>query len=124
MKTGRLLWIAPVFLLLASGGVSAQSSVDARVQKLEDTIRVLESRVASLEDQLREKHAPAPVASDKVNWRKLRKGMSEGDVEQLLGSPSKVDVYGSYSIWYYDYPSGGHVKFDANRHTVDGWAEP
>ena len=121
MKTGRLFWIAPVLLLLASGGTFAQSSVDDRVQKLEDTIRVLESRVSSLEDQLRDKRAPVRVAPDKVSWRALEKGMSEGDVEQLLGSPSKVNMFGSFYIWHY---GSGSVQFDGDTRTVDGWHEP
>jgi hypothetical protein len=91
--------------------------------KLEETIRDLERRVAALEDPLRERNAPVRVAPDKMNWRKLEKGMSEGQVEQLLGSPSKVDVYGSFSVWYFGYPSGGQVKFDPAR-KVAGWSEP
>ena len=93
------------------------------MQKLEDTIRVLERRVAALEDQLHEQ-APAGVASGKVNWRKLQKGMSESDVEQLLGSPSKVDVYGSFTLWHYGYPLGGQVQFDPNTRGVTSWHEP
>ena len=124
MKTVRLFRVAPVLLLLASSQLFAQSSDDARVQKLEEAIRVLERRVASLENQLRERNASAPVASGQRNWRKLKKGMSEGDVEQLLGSPSKIDMLGPISIWYYDYPLGGDVKFDSDKHTVTAWSEP
>jgi hypothetical protein len=125
VKTGRLIiWVAPVFFLLASSELFAQSTVDSRLQKLEETIRVLERRVASLEDQLREQHASAPVAAGKVNWRKLHQGMSEGDVEQLLGSPSKVDAFGSFTVWHYgEYPSEGQVEFNDKR-TVKGWHEP
>jgi hypothetical protein len=124
MKAVRYFW-APFLLLLAvTGEVSAQSTVEPRVQKLEDTIRILERRVAGLEEQLRERSAPAPVASDKVNWRKLQNGMSEGDVEKLLGSPSKVDAYGPFTIWHYGYPSGGQVQFDGRSRTVTGWHEP
>ena len=123
MKTGRLIWVAPVFFLLASSELFAQSTVDSRLQKLEEAIRVLERRVASLEDQLREKNASAPVAAGKVNWRKLHQGMSEGDVEQLLGSPTKIDAFGSFTVWYYGYPSGGQVQFNS-KHTVQAWHEP
>jgi uncharacterized Ntn-hydrolase superfamily protein len=122
MKTSRLIFVAPIFLLLGSGGVYAQSSVDARVQKLEDSIQVLERRVAALEDQVN-KQAPARVASDKVNWRKLQKGISESDVEQLLGSPAKVDAFGTFTVWHYGDALGGRVEFD-NRRTVTGWHEP
>ena len=123
MTTSRLICIASILLLLGSGGVFAQSSVDARVQKIEGTIQVLERRVAALEDKLNEQ-APARVSSAKVNWRKLQKGMSESDVEQLLGSPSKVDVLGPVTLWYYGYPLGGQVKFEGRTRAVTGWSEP
>lgn len=125
MKARHILWIGPVFFLLASGQVFAQSAMDARVQKLEETIQVLQRRVASLEEQLRGHFVPAsaaPAAPDKANWRKLQKGMSEGDVEKLLGSPSKVDVFGSFSVWQYYGPSPGKVQFTED-HKVDGWNE-
>jgi len=109
---------------LASSQLFAQSGDDDRVQKLEEAVRVLERRVASLENQLRERNASAPVASGKVNWRKLKKGMSEGDVEQLLGSPSKINMLGPISVWYYDYPNGGEVRIDTDKHTVRSWSEP
>jgi hypothetical protein len=111
-----------LFCLATTGGVSAQSNVEPRVQKLEETVRVLERRVADLEAQLRERSTPAPVASDKVNWRKLQKGLSEADVERLLGSPSKVDAYGSFTVWHYG--SGGEVQFDGRNRSVTGWHEP
>jgi hypothetical protein len=115
--------LAPLLLFLAAiGGVSAQSNAEPRVQKLEETVRVLERRVADLEAQLRERSTPAPVASDKVNWRKLQKGQSEADVERLLCSPSKVDAYGSFTVWHYG--SGGQVEFDGRNRTVTGWHEP
>jgi len=122
VKAGRMLWAGLILLALASGEVAAQTSVDTRVQKLEETVRILEQRVASLENQLRAKSAPTGVASDKANWRKLQKGMSEGDVEKLLGSPSRVDVFGTFSVWHYDGPKGGQVQFD-DRRTVQEWHE-
>ena len=123
MKAIRFLWAPLLLLLAATGGASAQSTVESRVQKLEETVQVLERRVADLEEQLRERSALAPVASDKVKWRKLQKGMSQGDVEKLFGSPSKVDAYGSFTTWYYGYPIGGRVRFDGSR-AVTGWNEP
>jgi hypothetical protein len=117
--------LAPLLLLLASTGVvCAQSNVEPRVQKLEEAVRVLERRVADLEAQLRDRSTSAPVASasDKVNWRKLQKGLSEGDVERLLGSPLKVDAYGSFTVWHF--VSGGEVQFDGRSRTVTGWHEP
>ena len=124
MKASHCLWVPLLLLLAAPGEALAQSSVDSRVQKLEETIRALELRVTVLEEQLRERQASNTVASDKVNWRKLKKGMSESDVEKLLGSPSKVDAFGPFTIWHYGFPSGGQVQFDGDSRTVTGWHEP
>jgi hypothetical protein len=103
--------------------VIAQTSVDSRIQKLEETVRALERRVAELESELRAKKVSAPVPADKVNWRKLEKGMSTIDVEKLLGSPTKIDTFPSFSVWHYGYPSGGQVEFD-NKRAVSSWHEP
>jgi hypothetical protein len=125
MKTAQIPWPFVALLALNSGNVLAQSSVDSRIQKLEATVRTLESRIASLEGQLREGNQPVRVAPEKVSWRKLRKGMTEGDVEQLLGSPWKITEYGTYSVWLYDYSSGrGLIHFEGKRRSVESWSEP
>ena len=123
MKTQALL-VAAALLTLGFGEATAQTNSESRVAKLEETVRLLELRVAVLEDQLRDVATPTRIAPEKVNWRKLRSGMSEGDVEQLLGSPSKVNANQVFFIWYYGYPSGGHVEFNANSRKVEGWTEP
>lgn len=124
MNARRWLW-APLAVLLAVPSVlHAQSSVEARVQKLEEMIRVLERKVADLESQLREQKIVAQVPADKVTWRKLQKGMSESDVEKLLGSPTKVDVFSTFTIWHYGDYSGGQVQFNGRSRTVDSWHEP
>jgi len=121
----RSCWIALVLFVVAAPQAFAQSSVDARVQRLEENIQVLGRRVGALEAQLREQKTLAPVASDKVPWRKLKKGMSKEEVEQLLGSPSDVSEYGSFTVWRYQSPSGGigTVRFSANSR-AEGWNEP
>jgi hypothetical protein len=110
------------FLLLAPMQAFAQeSSIESKVRALEDTVQLLERRMASLEAELREQSAPASIPSGKENWRKLEKGMSEADVERLLGSPSKIDAYGPMTIWHY---GGGSVRFDGDSRTVNAWFEP
>lgn len=127
MKISHCLLASLLCIFAVSGESFAQSSVDSRVQRLEEIIQNLERRVASLEAQLRERSSPISVPSGKESWRKLKSGMSEGDVEQLLGSPSKINAFGSFSVWYYENPSGerglGRVQFDS-KGKVDGWSEP
>jgi hypothetical protein len=108
--------------LLAAGPVFAQSAADARIERLEQSIGTLERRVASLEAQLGERPSASQVAPGKANWRKLKSGMTESDVEQLLGSPENVDANPVFVIWHY--PSFGQVDFDGRSHTVKGWSEP
>lgn len=123
MKTSAL-WLVAVFLMVGFGDALAETSSESRLQRLEDAVRVLEQRVAALEEQLRAAATPTAVAPGKANWRKLRNGMSEGEVEQLLGSPSRVDNMGPIVFWYYGYPVGGAVQFDGRNRTVKGWQEP
>ena len=122
MKT-RVLLVATALIAVGLAKATAQTNDESRVAKLEETVRVLEQRVLALEDQLRAVAAPTEIAPTKANWRKLRNRMSEGDVEQLLGSPTKVDNYGNFIIWHYGYPPGGEVQFNKS-HTVEGWHEP
>lgn len=124
MIASRYLLASFVLILVTSGQVIGQPSAESRVNKLEETVRLLERRVATLEDQLRQRNGAVAIPPDKVNWRRLQKGLSEADVEKLLGSPSKVDAFRSFTIWYYGYPSGGQVQFDGMSRTVSSWSEP
>lgn len=102
------------------GQALAQSGVDSRVQKLEETVRALELRVAVLEAQLCERSTPNSVSFVKENWPKLRKGMSESDVRKLLGCPTKVEPFSSLTVWFY---GAANVQIDVKSRTVTGWHE-
>jgi hypothetical protein len=119
----RYLFALSVLLFASSGQVFAQSSAESRVDKLEETVRILERRVATLEDQLRQRNAAPSIPPDKVNWRRLKKGLSEADVEGLLGSPTKVDAFGTFTIWHYG-EDDGQVEFDSKSRAVTEWHEP
>jgi hypothetical protein len=108
-------------LFVFSGQAFAQPSAESRVDKLEKTVRILERRLATLEGQLRQRNAALSIPADKFHWRRLQKGLSEADVERLLGSPTKVDAFGSFTVWHYD---DGQVHFDAESRTVNEWHEP
>lgn len=121
MKISILLAAVALTVLALSDAV-AETSDDSRLARLEEAVRVLEQRVAVLENQLRA--VPTAVAPARANWRKLRNGMSESEVEQLLGSPAKVNNYGPFITWQYGHGAGGEVKFDGGSRTVTGWREP
>jgi hypothetical protein len=94
--------IAALFLCAASSGFAqaANPGTDPRIERLEQSIRDLERRVASLEAQLGERPSASQVAPAKVNWRKLKSGMTENDVEQLLGSAEKVGANPVFVRWW------------------------
>ena len=124
MNIRRSLWSALPLLLLVSGESTAQSSEEARVQKLEKTVQALERREASLEAQLGDRNASANPTPPNASWRGLKIGMRESDVEQLLGSPSSVSASQLSITWYYDSPRMGFVMFDGKSRTVERWSEP
>ncbi len=120
----RLLLAPLVLLFITTGNSLAQSTIESKVEKLEETVRLLERRVATLEEQCRQRTSSAPVAADKMAWRKLKMGMSESDVEYILGSPSRVDAFGPFTVWHYGNMSRGQVSFDGDSRTVTEWHEP
>jgi hypothetical protein len=121
MRARQYLLASLIYFGIASGPVFA-SDADSRIQRLEESISALERRVASLEAQLHERPSASQVAPDKANWRKLKSGMAETDVEQLLGSPETVEANEVYVVWRYQ--AHGQVEFDGRSHTVKAWNEP
>lgn len=91
---------------LAAGADSEQKEVDAlykSVITMMNQITELEARVARLESGSSQASsaptsiASTPIASSKAwwlrsNWSKLRVGMSEGRVKQILGPPTEREV--------------------------------
>ncbi len=112
-----------VFTVFLCGGVAAQPDIEAKVQRLEQTVRVLERRTEALEAQLIRLRAPSLGATDRTAWRKLQRGKSQSEVEKLLGSPTRVDAISDITFWYYG-DRGGRVRFDGAVPTVSAWNEP
>jgi hypothetical protein len=119
----RYLFVLSFFLVASCGQVIAQSTAESRVDKLEETVRSLERRVATLEDQLLQRNAAPSISPDKVNWRRLKKGLTEADVETLLGSPTKVEA-GPITTWHYGDGNGHGGSVDFYDGAVNGWSEP
>ena len=112
--------VAIVALVAAPSLATAQqpdvSTLLARIEQLERTVRVLELRIAALEGV-----APAtPVGL--ANWRQLRRKMKMDEVRELLGEPARVDA-SSIVVWWW-YGNGGRVEFDPGSQRVTGWNEP
>lgn len=124
MKICRLLWVPILVLCLPNERAMAQSGAESRIEKLEESVRILDRRVAALEEQLRQRSSNPGTPPDKANWRRLERGLSQAEVEKLLGSPTKVEAFGSITVWHYGYPAGGQIQFDGRSQTVRGWQEP
>lgn len=100
-----------------------QSKVEDRVLKLEELIHILEQRIAALEAQTQRSN-PQKIQLNKNPWRRLQKGMSEEEVEGLLGSPTRIDEFGTFSVWEYNHSSvRGRIQFDA-KSGLGSWNEP
>jgi hypothetical protein len=116
------IFLASLICFGIASATFAQSGADPRIERLEQSIRALESRVASLEAQLAERPPSASQAAPaNAKWRKLKNGMTESDVEKLLGSPERVSSMPIGVLW--QYPPGGSVSF-SKSHTVIAWSEP
>ena len=96
-----------------------QNSADARIQKLEETIKTLEARIAALEAQLASSSVTPSAQPELVIWRKLKRGMSEREVRKLLGEPLRID---GGPVTYWRYSAGAEVYFMSSG--LAGWTEP
>ena len=134
MRQTRHLFTA-LLLLCSLSEVSAQPNLEAKVERLEQTIRALERRIENLEDPRRQPSAAAApavaaravaaptTAAGKSNWKNLYRGMPEGEVQKALGTPTRVEPLGAYTFWYYGEP-GGRVTFEGRSRIVFAWSEP
>ena len=132
MKRSNLLWITigmvGLFALLALPSHPIQAQ-DKEILQLRQKISELETRIEELERLLneclasREKGAADEYGwQNKMNWRKLEMGMSQSQVQSILGKPTKV-IKGVKTLWYYPNIYGGFVSFDQSGNIV-GWNEP
>jgi hypothetical protein len=78
--------------------------------------------------------SPPPVVTEalqwhdtlKAQWRSVKAGMSDEQIRQLLGAPSREFTLDGRPIWYYTYPGigNGSVLFNRDGHTVAGSQHP
>jgi hypothetical protein len=132
MKRSNLLWIIQgavgllALLALFSQPVQAE---EEEILQLRQKIVALEAKIKQLEGLLDECTASRKKGAadaygwqNKMNWRKLEMGMSQAQVQSILGEPTKV-IKGVKTLWYYPNIYGGFVSFDQSGNIV-GWNEP
>ncbi|RPI74659.1 MAG: outer membrane protein assembly factor BamE [Desulfobacteraceae bacterium] len=119
-----LLWS---FLLLpiVSNPTDAQTPGDD-ITRLQQKIIELELKVKNLETLLNESILIPKSDTlgwyNKKNWRKLTVGMTQKQVNEILGEPIKI-IQGKKILWYYPNIYGGIVTFNDNGSLVN-WNEP
>jgi outer membrane protein assembly factor BamE (lipoprotein component of BamABCDE complex) len=59
---------------------------------------------------------------DPASWRRLRVGMSQGQVVRILGDPGRVTRYYGFTRWEYPDALGLRVNFD-DRGRLLAWGE-
>jgi hypothetical protein len=125
-------WLMATVMTLSCSGVHAaegQPYLEQRVQALEQQVRELSERLNQIEQRpaaaapkpayavpLEEANAPpAPPAppgwQTAEAWKKLRRGMSQIQVTQLLGNPAKRSGDRYTERWHYPDDSAW-VEFD------------
>lgn len=128
-KTIRLLkYIGGVFALVAllSPSLIAQKN---EVPQLRQKVAELENRLERLEAVFKKGNELQKEImglgfrwQNKKNWRRLEIGMTESEVENFLGGPTKI-IEGVRTLWYYPDNYCGYVSFDKNGY-LTGWNEP
>ena len=108
-------------LLVSMFGVFVNKSDSDIEQRVSD----LENRVTAIEEALSE--TETIDISDKrwqevEIWRQLREGMSEKQVQELLGRPLRVNG-GHFARWYYS-ETGLHSYVTFQRGRLTSWTEP
>lgn len=120
----KFFWAFSVALMTFSASAETDQNI---VGELQVQIGDLQRRVESLEQRTSQPDSNASTkksgnSEDMHNWRQLRIGMNEREVESLLGEPSRVDMSSHSFMW--SYPQAGHITFDAAARTVRTWGEP
>jgi len=132
MKLNHLLKIAIftfIFIVFSTFCCSSGFAQEEEVKKLQNKVYELEGKIKLLESLLKgsNKDINKQIKEEfgwqnKKNWRNLSVGMSEGEVQELLGDPVK-SIEGVRTLWYYPNIYCGYVSFGEDGRLI-GWNEP
>jgi hypothetical protein len=125
-----------IALFVAMPALAAQPYLEQRVEDLEKEMQTLRERLDRLErgaatapgtDKLRavapakEDVTPPPQAATAPRWNKIKRGMTQIQVEQLVGKPTSRNGEGYGERW--SFGDSAYVEFDAAGE-VTGWQAP
>ena len=125
MRLKKIASLSLALIVLSSSNFVYADSLEQRVDQLEKRLDALEHGVNKNPNKSKIKSINAGSGGwkNKENWRALKKGLSESEVRSLLGDAGKISVNTYTVTWYYNYPYGSSVDFDAKTMLVDGWSE-
>ena len=115
--------------VVASIGGNGEDFLCTRSQYLESASWSLTSHfpkvAASTLDDAGKSRSDVPRWKDKSRWLRIQKGMTQSQVEDLLGHPGEVQHYEFLGEeWYYpNKVNGGQVDFNTQGR-VNGWKNP
>jgi hypothetical protein len=145
-----LLLLLLVVVQPAAGADETAADMREEIETLKRTVENLEKRLLELEgghDNTLDPISPAqsqdppeptppsfPVMPEglsksqektiRVQWKKMKRDLTEEEVEALLGSPKDiVDIRGQ-KIWYYQYDKTGSTVIFNRDGRVIGWQKP
>ena len=119
MKLSRFIMIIiglMFFIAIFAIPIQPLPARENEVSQLQQKILDLEGRIKKLELLLKQ------CDQNKKNWRKLKVGMRESEVKNILGEPVKI-IKGVKTLWYYPNIYCGYVSFDEGG-SLSGWNEP
>lgn len=128
-KMFRVIWtvfLISVCCIILSSHSYAQED---EIQRLRKKITELENRIVDLESLLSRYDAKESLKKgedisweNKKNWRRLKIGMNQAEVQAILGEPIKT-IKGVRILWYYPNLYCGLVSFDEEGN-LTAWNEP
>ena len=125
-KVNSLLRVGAIGLALMTLSTISLADDSDRIKALEKEVQELKLRLSNLEAPQASPNNRSKAVATKdgwkslVNWRSLKKGMSQDEVRSVMDEPATVRASGALTFWYY--PNRGNVTFYEER--LDGWTEP
>lgn len=130
------------------------AAIRQELETLKHTMERLENRLNEIENRLVEPSKPAPPApveeaqpplppvepniaasfpeglsktqekAIRDRWKKIKRGLTEQEIENLLGKPKTAVRVDNQLVWYYRYESIGSTVVFAQDGRVTGWQKP
>ena len=119
-------------IILVVGCYENQNTIK-KINDLEQKVNNLEIKLNNIEDG-KSKTIPELIVNqqqntnqekylDKMNWRKLKRGMSPSQVREILGEPKSIEVDMVITFYKYDCYPICIMSFD-KREKLLAWQEP